>query len=196
MGTDTQKVRRERLHTLTFVNFTELTDPELMEILAWRNLPHIRDKMTHSEVIAPEDHLRFCHALKNRPDLLFLRIDVNGQKAGVSTSRFDFEKQVIEPGVYYINHAYAAAKVGIALGFIYESYGMHEVRLEVKKGNHEALLFNALKTGATLTGEDEHYLYLRNPVPLPYRDRLEHTGLTVKFYGIPNQPNPWVMTFA
>lgn len=188
-------LRKERIEKLTFTNFTLLNDRELLTILEWRNRPEIRQRMTHAESITPEAHLSFCKTLLKREDLLYLRIDVNGIPCGVSTSRFNFQNAVIEPGVYYVAYPYAAAKVGMVLSYVYEAYGMREVRSAVKKDNAQAVLFNALKTGSTVLSEDEDYLHLGTTVPLPFKERLQLNPLHVEFHGVRRLGDPFILNF-
>lgn len=186
---------KPRIEKLTFTNFTHLSERELLTVLEWRNRPEIREHMTHAGVITPEEHLSFCKTLPEREDLLYLRIDVNGIPSGVSSSRFDFKHRIIEPGVYYVAFPYAAAKVGMVLSYVYEAYGMREVRSAVKKDNVQALLFNALKTGSTISGENGDYVLLGTEVPLPYKSRLNLHPLHVEFHGVKRLGDPCILNF-
>ena len=70
-------------HHIDITNFTHLTEEQLLFILQRRNHPDIRRWMAHPEPISAESHLKYCAALKDKPDTLYLYVTYDGQPACV-----------------------------------------------------------------------------------------------------------------
>ena len=85
----------------TYKNFISLSDDELIMILGWRNHPDSRKCMNNTTPIPIEDHLAFCHNLKNRDDVCYWMISKDSQPTGVlDIIDIDYQKEQCEPGFY------------------------------------------------------------------------------------------------
>ena len=70
-------------HHILARNFTLLNEEELLMILERRNHPDVRKWMVQSDPITPEEHLRYCASLKNRPERLQLFVEFDSKPACV-----------------------------------------------------------------------------------------------------------------
>ena len=85
----------------TYVNFTQLSRDELVNILNWRNHPDIRKCMNTTEPIPLEGHLAFCESLKNREDKFYWMIKKGDTPIGIlNVIDVDYETETCEPGFY------------------------------------------------------------------------------------------------
>lgn len=85
----------------SYKNFIQLTDEELLMILTWRNHEDIRKCMNMTARIPVEDHLNFCHNLKNREDVCYWMILRREQPIGVlCIVDIDYKNETCEPGFY------------------------------------------------------------------------------------------------
>jgi hypothetical protein len=67
----------------SFKNFTDLTEQESDEALKGRNDVEVRRWMKSDQIIEPDDHRRFMDSLKTSATQIYLKVERNGQFAGV-----------------------------------------------------------------------------------------------------------------
>ncbi len=85
----------------TYVNFTQLSQKELLDILEWRNHFDVRKCMNTTDPISVETHLAFCESLKERNDKFYWLIRKGMQPIGVlNIIDVDYETETCEPGFY------------------------------------------------------------------------------------------------
>ncbi len=145
---------------LYFINFTLLSDPELINILHWRNEESIRSKMTNSDIISPEDHLKYCHSLKHNKNTMMFRVDCNDEPCGVITlKKINRLKREAEVGTYYFKSGIVASKCNSLALALYQALGIDTLYSYIKKTNTQAILFNLLKCKCKFIREDDQYLY-------------------------------------
>lgn len=147
---------------ITFVNFCHLSDDELLEILKLRNTKEIRMQMCNQEVITEEDHLRYCHALKESDDLFYYAVFFNSALVGVIDFKLkDRHERSYQSGAYFIKvpSQISTAAIQSALN-ICRHYDLRQDFILVRKENERALLFNIMKMKFQVISEDDQYCYL------------------------------------
>lgn len=155
---------RPHVEKISFVSFTKLSEEELLTILSWRNRDDIRLNMDHPDIISPEDHLNFCRSLQGREDLMMFRISCNDKPCGVVTLRkIDKEHRSVEVGSYFIERGYISTICSKAMSNLCLSLGLDTLNSYVKKDNLQGMAHTILKYGASVTREDEHYVYCSRP---------------------------------
>ncbi len=152
---------------MSFVNFTKLGETELMEILSARNETSIRGKMINDQVIAPEEHLRFCASLRERQDCLYLRVGLDERFIGVVDFQdINDQDHSYEPGGYCVlppgSDDDIWKYVCAASTFVCLERKLYFPRIRVRKDNFQALIFNTMKLGCKLVSEDSLYYHLTN----------------------------------
>lgn len=65
-----------------FVNYTDCSREQLLEILELRNLDSIRKWMVNPGVISREDHFRFVESLRTNPDRLYFAVYKDSELVG------------------------------------------------------------------------------------------------------------------
>lgn len=119
--------------------FQQLSEPELLEILAWRNSDSVRLHMVHPEIITPEKHLAFCHKLQDNPCHEYWRVSQLGENIGVVTLAYARDGRA-ELGLYK-NPALSFKAGAILMRFLFEQARQQSVRmltLKVQQSNRRA----------------------------------------------------------
>lgn len=100
----TMNIDRNKLYTFrgySYKNFINLSDAELLTILAWRNHEAIRMCMNNTEIISVDSHLKYCRNLVNRTDVCYWMILKDEKPIGVlNIIDIDYENGICEPGFY------------------------------------------------------------------------------------------------
>ena len=147
------------LHLLQLVDFRLLNDNELTEILTLRNSEYIRLKMDHIEQIDLSVHLKFCHSLITREDVLYLRASLDGPFEGVvDYQHINRDDGSYESGCYFRKGSKTAYLANLAAFEIAMQQGFKEARCHVKKSNVPAVLFNTMKLGYVQSDESDNYI--------------------------------------
>lgn len=150
---------------LKFVNFTKLNKKELLEILNLRNSYRIRSKMTNSEPISEEDHLRFCYNLDNDSTKLYLKILLDDEFVGVfDIQDIDSKKHTYTPGMYFTgdDKSIIAVHCSSAVSYLCLKMDIYYPNILIKKDNLQSLMFNTMKLENRIVREDSDFYYLTN----------------------------------
>lgn len=147
---------------IKFKNFIHLDESELLFVLEKRNSDEIRNKMTNTDIISVEDHLKFCNSLKNDSTRLYYLIYLDDEPVGVADFQdINNENHTYEPGMYFFSEqSNQRTYITYALGYIRCMYKLYYPFIRVRKDNPQALFFNTMKMGAKLEREDEDFYYL------------------------------------
>lgn len=156
---------------LRLSNFTQLSEAELLMILERRNQPEVRQWMTNSEPIAPEDHLRFCARLKEQPDTLMLFAEFNGQPASVISFHAQDPSwhEIADFGCYafYPQVDSAITIEHLALLHLVAQRGVKRCHCKVKANNRLAELLVTQVLGAHEVARAADYTYFELSFPEP-----------------------------
>lgn len=90
------------MHTVKFINYTNLPKDKLLLILHWRNSDFVRPWMIQQHIISEEEHLNFCTNLKQCSLKKFYLVECDGQPCGAINVHFeDSTYKVISDVGYY-----------------------------------------------------------------------------------------------
>ena len=148
---------------ISFVNFCNLGDTELLKILQIRNTEAIRLQMRHQEVITEAEHLQFCHSLKERDDLFYYAVYFNSKLVGVIDFKLkDKQERSYESGAYFqkVPSHVSTAAIQSSLN-ICRHFDLRQDFILVRKENEISLLFNIMKMKFQPISEDDQYYYLK-----------------------------------
>lgn len=128
-----------RRGNISLVNFTELSDSILKELLIWRNDINIRSKMKSSVLINEEEHLSFVENLKkSKKSYYWLALRKNIK---IGTVYLHLDDNEAEWG-YYLAPDYIGSGLGLELGYesihiFFEEFRIYQLNGYVKTTNKE-----------------------------------------------------------
>lgn len=152
------------LPIISYVNFTRLSEEDLLYILDKRNDPNIRQLMVNQEIISRRDHLSFCEKLKKSSDKLYFLMKYNEEKVGVfNFTSIDFDVHTYEPGCYFFDESVPNNRTDIVCGvsYIRKKFKLYYPTIRVKKDNYQAVIFNVMKMNCEIIKEDSVFYYLK-----------------------------------
>lgn len=152
---------------LRYTDFIYLTEPTLLYILEQRNSDYVRRYMEQDQAISVQSHLQFCARLKERPELKYFYVTLNGKPFGVCDFKaLSADWSLAEGGNYtFGDQALSMEKVNsIAILWMMEHHGLKGMCAKIKNSNRRALLPLYLKPHPSLriVGKDEQYTYTEN----------------------------------
>lgn len=152
------------LENIRALNFVELSQELVVEILSWRNHESVRKWMYNNKIIPLGEHLEFVHSLKeDNKNLYFLIQDYNKNGIGViSFNRINHQHKNAYIGIY-ANPLNTIKGIGRLLGdsllnIGFEKLDLHTLKLEVLFDNERAIKFYK-KTGFTEEGILKEFIY-------------------------------------
>lgn len=148
---------------LEMVNYTALSDRQILEVWEARNREEIRRYMTNPDPIPFEDHMKFIGSLATRKDKLYYAFFKNGEFVG----SIDFVGMVpgesAERGLY-VAPEWQGRGIAAAMDCLMDSeaakLGLGTLRAEVLGNNARSLAFHR-SMGYEVTGEKDGMLYLQ-----------------------------------
>ena len=148
--------------TLSFINFNHLSEDILLEILEHRNSKEIREQMRNTEIISKDEHLNFCKNLHSNHKLLYYAVFNDNKLIGVIDGVIlDEVSRTFMPGCYFFDESsIVRTHACIAASYIWNKKNLLHSKVIVKKNNTKALMFNILKFGYKIDGEDNEYYHL------------------------------------
>ncbi len=148
--------------TLSFINFNHLSEDVLLEILKHRNAEEIRKQMRNTEIISKDEHLNFCKSLHNNDKLFYYAVFHDDKLIGViDCVLLDEVSRTFMPGCYFFDESsIVRTHACIAARYIWEQKNLLHSKLIVRKNNAKALIFDTLKLGYKIDGEDNEYYHL------------------------------------
>ncbi len=136
-----------KINDCSLINFIELGDLELLEILDWRNADQTRRWMKNDQIINRENHLSYCHKLMDNMNVGHWRVEFEDKKIGViSLNGIDNINRQCEWG-FYLNPRYFIGDASLrifncALGLFFEKFDLIKLVGSVKVENRSALILN------------------------------------------------------
>lgn len=129
------------------INFVNLTEPEKLEVLKWRNDDRVRTWMFNTKLINESDHLKFISNLQNEKRNFYWTVrNKSGETAGViSINKIDDENRNAYLGIYKnpfckMKNA-GAILIGALKAIAFKICGLHTLKLEVVADNEHAIKF-------------------------------------------------------
>ncbi|RXJ66831.1 hypothetical protein CRV08_12255 [Halarcobacter ebronensis] len=144
--------------SLVLKNYTKLTKEQSLDILNIRNKKEIREKMTNSEIISKENHLKWMQSLSSSQDRYFA---IFSDETLLGSLSFVKRDKKVSWGVFFeegTNILILSSATYIFLDFIFTNIS-DIIYSEVKIENSKALSFNK-SLGFCLQDEDDDYFYL------------------------------------
>ncbi len=133
-------------------------------ILERRNHPEVRKWMIHTEPISREEHLRYCASLKERPDIMQLLVEFDGQPACVlSYKATDASWQEIKDcGIYaFAPEPCTSSVLSLILKYhLIVLRGIKTFNIAIRSDNEMALFATQYYQGFQLPHQDEHLTYM------------------------------------
>lgn len=127
---------------LSAINFINLDQETLKEILFWRNSKEIRKWMFNQNEISLKEHLEFVESLQYRKDKVYYLVKKGDKKLGV----FDLNKikdNEAYLGIYlnpiFIGQGYGSEILSFMLDFSRENHAIKVMKLEVFTRNIPAI---------------------------------------------------------
>lgn len=147
---------------LSFINFNYLSDSVLLEILEHRNAKEIREQMRNTEIISKDEHLNFCKSLHNNNKLFYYAVFHDDKLIGVIDGIIlDEVSRTFMPGCYFFDESsIVRTHACVASAYIWDKKNLLYSKIIVRKNNIKALIFNILKLGYKIDGEDDEYYHL------------------------------------
>ena len=136
-----------QLDTISFINYIELKDEQLHQILNWRNHPDIRKWMYNAEPISMKDHIEFCSKLSQSTNKGYWLVQIDNQNIGtVNINPFDSTKNEAEWG-FFLNPEFFKSDYSLTLFFytvklFLEEFNLNALSGFVKKTNASAIALN------------------------------------------------------
>ncbi len=151
---------------LSFINFNYLSDSVLLEILEHRNAKEIREQMRNTEIISKEEHFNFCKSLHNNNKLFYYAVFHDDKLIGViDCVLLDEVSRTFMPGCYFFDESsIVRTHACIASEYIWNKKNLLHPKLIVRKNNIKALMFETLKLGYEIDGEDNEYYHLSTKI--------------------------------
>ena len=131
--------------TLKAINFVNLPQTTLIEILSWRNHASIREHMFSDSIITVDDHLCFVSNLRNQNrDYYWLVTDANIKKYGVIyLTDLNATHQRANLGLYVNCNDSSKNKGRLLMNCLhkiaFDEFMLHGLRLEVLEDNQRAI---------------------------------------------------------
>lgn len=152
---------------LDFVNFINLSDKELKEILIIRNSKYVSQHMRSSKKISHKDHFKWVKELQNNATKKYYAITHQNQITGaVYYTNLNLKKSQCVWGVYFqqdTNPIISSLATYIFLDYIFKHLDLKKISSLVKPDNQEALRFNmsfGFEKVAQITQNNEDYTSL------------------------------------
>lgn len=147
-----------------FVNYTQLTAEESMELWNARNTPEIAKWMTNSEYISLESHLSWVKRLSMLNDRVYYAIMGGGKIIGSQCLNPLIEGFEGESGLYILP-CYQGKGHGKLIKKEFANYILahnllRQLTVKVKKNNERNIHLN-LSLGFEKIAEDSEYVYFR-----------------------------------
>ncbi|CBG40426.1 UDP-4-amino-4,6-dideoxy-N-acetyl-beta-L-altrosamine N-acetyltransferase [Helicobacter mustelae] len=144
------------------INFIDLSEEEIFQVLAFRNHPEISRWMYDASPISLQRHLQFLENLKHSASSCYWLFKKEGQALGVgSITRRNFSHKSAHFGLYK-NPNERRAGDGI-LQFLehiaFDHLGLHSVVLEVMEENQRAIACYE-RNGFVRTGTLQEYVFV------------------------------------
>lgn len=156
------------MHHILVRNFTLLSEPELLMILERRNHPEVRKWMINPDPIPREEHLRYCASLAERPDVLQLLVEFDGQPACVlSYKASDASWQEIKDcGIYAFDPEPCSSFVlsEIVGCQLVGQRATKTIKISVRNDNEVAIFANQYYHGFQITHKDDELTYMEAKV--------------------------------
>lgn len=151
-------------HHILARNFTLLSKDELLMILERRNHPEVRKWMAHTAPTTPEEHLRYCASLKNRPEILQLLVEFDGQPACVLSYKATNSSwhEVADCGIYaFASEPCSSSTLSQIVGCkLIAMRGIKVIKIKVKNDNEVALFVNQYYHGYRIVAQDAAFTYM------------------------------------
>lgn len=151
---------------LSFISFNYLSDSVLLEILEHRNAKEIREQMRNTEIISKEEHFNFCKSLHNNNKLFYYAVFHDDKLIGVIDGIIlDEVSRTFMSGCYFFDESsIVRTHACVASTYIWYKKNLLYSKVIVKKNNIKALMFNTLKLGYKIEGEDNEYYHLSTKI--------------------------------
>lgn len=151
---------------LSFISFNYLSDSVLLEILEHRNAKEIREQMRNTEIISKEEHFNFCKSLHNNNKLFYYAVFHDDKLIGVIDGIIlDEVSRTFMSGCYFFDESsIVRTHACVASAYIWYKKNLLYSKVIVKKNNIKALMFNTLKLGYKIEGEDNEYYHLSTKI--------------------------------
>lgn len=153
-------------HHILARNFTLLSKDELLMILERRNHPEVRKWMAHTAPITPEEHLRYCASLKNRPEILQLLVEFDGQPDCVLSYKATNSSwhEVADCGIYaFASEPCSSSVLSNIIGYqLIAERGIKVSNIMVRNENEIAIFANQYYHGFRIVAKDKHYTYMKS----------------------------------
>lgn len=131
------------------VSLRLLEEADLPRTMIWRNQDHIRRWFVHSDIITPEQHLRWFTGYRERDDdFVFVIEETQALRkpiGQVSLYQIDWARHRAEYGRLMIGEAEAAGRglaheaTDVLIRYATTTLGIHEIELEVFADNAPAI---------------------------------------------------------
>ena len=171
-------------HHILARNFTLLNEEELLMILERRNHPDVRKWMVQSDPITPEEHLRYCASLKNRPERLQLFVEFDSKPACVISYKATDSSwhELADNGIYAFDPEPCSSSL-LSNIIAYQLFAIRGVKVSnimVRNENEIAIFVNQYYHGFRIVAHDEHFTYMRSTLTKTKSFCLEHAEQMLK----------------
>lgn len=164
-------MKKNATHHILVRNFTMLSETELLMILERRNHPDVRKWMVNTDPIAPEEHLRYCASLKDRPEILQLFVEFDGKPACVLSYKATDSSwhKLADSGIYAFDPEPCSSSIlsNIISWHIIAKLDIKESNIMVRNENEMAIFANQYYHGCHVVAQDEHYTYMKSTIEQP-----------------------------